>query len=88
MTVNELQTYMTDALGPLPFCPGCGHERLLKDLDKALVSLQLDPKMTVVVSDIGCISEHAPRRRRCRHLSVASAFHGSGQGRFLYGGRI
>jgi len=49
------QTYMTDELGPLPFCPGCGHERLLRELDKALVELQLDPTNVVIVSDIGCI---------------------------------
>jgi pyruvate/2-oxoacid:ferredoxin oxidoreductase beta subunit/Pyruvate/2-oxoacid:ferredoxin oxidoreductase gamma subunit len=49
------ESYMTDELGPLPFCPGCGHERLLKDLNAALVKLQLDPDKVVVVSDIGCI---------------------------------
>jgi pyruvate/2-oxoacid:ferredoxin oxidoreductase beta subunit/Pyruvate/2-oxoacid:ferredoxin oxidoreductase gamma subunit len=48
-------SYMTDQLGPLPFCPGCGHERLVKDLDKALVKMQLDPKKVVIVTDIGCI---------------------------------
>ena len=50
-----IDTYLTDALGPLPFCPGCGHDPLLKALDKALVKLQLDPKKTVIVTDIGCI---------------------------------
>jgi len=54
MSVAPLESYMrkTDAL---PFCPGCGHERVLKDLDKALVRLQLDPKQVVIVTDIGCI---------------------------------
>jgi pyruvate/2-oxoacid:ferredoxin oxidoreductase beta subunit len=46
---------MTDKLGPLPFCPGCGHHLLIKSLDKALVKLQLDPKEVVIVTDIGCI---------------------------------
>ena len=48
-------TYMTDELGPLPFCPGCGHKRLLEELDKALVILQPAPRDVVIVSDIGCI---------------------------------
>jgi len=48
-------TYLNDAIGPMPFCPGCGHALLLKKLDKALVELQLDPAKTVIVTDIGCI---------------------------------
>lgn len=48
------QSYMSKA-GPLPFCPGCGHERILKELDKALIALQLDPRSVVIVTDIGCI---------------------------------
>ena len=53
--VAEYTTYMTDKLGPLPFCPGCGHHVVIKSLDKALVKLQLDPKKVVIVTDIGCI---------------------------------
>jgi pyruvate/2-oxoacid:ferredoxin oxidoreductase beta subunit len=69
--MNDLihKSYMTDALGPLPFCPGCGHERLLKDLDQALVNLQLDPSKVVVVTDIGCIG-------LADRYFVANAFHG------------
>ncbi len=37
------KTYMTDKVGPLPFCPGCGHTLLIKALDKAIVKLQPDP---------------------------------------------
>ena len=48
-------TYMTDRVGKLPFCPGCGHHLLINSLNKALVKLQLDPKKTVIVTDIGCI---------------------------------
>lgn len=48
-------TYMTDELGPLPFCPGCGHDPLIRALDGALVRLQPDPAKTVIVTDIGCI---------------------------------
>jgi 2-oxoglutarate ferredoxin oxidoreductase subunit beta len=46
---------MTDKIGPLPFCAGCGHTALIHALDKALVKLQLDPKKVVIVTDIGCI---------------------------------
>jgi pyruvate/2-oxoacid:ferredoxin oxidoreductase beta subunit/Pyruvate/2-oxoacid:ferredoxin oxidoreductase gamma subunit len=46
---------MTDKLGPLPFCPGCGHHVVAKALDQALVKLQLDPHKVVIVTDIGCI---------------------------------
>ena len=48
-------SYMTDKVGPLPFCPGCGHTVLIRALDKALVKLQLDPREVVIVTDIGCI---------------------------------
>ncbi len=54
-STERFTSYMTDKLGPLPFCPGCGHHQLIKSLDKALVKLQLDPKNVVVVTDIGCI---------------------------------
>lgn len=37
-----------------PFCPGCGHTAILDQLDRALASLQLDPRRVVIVSDIGC----------------------------------
>jgi pyruvate/2-oxoacid:ferredoxin oxidoreductase beta subunit len=60
---------MTDKIGPLPFCPGCGHGIVLKALDKALVKLQPDPKKFVIVTDIGCIG------LSCRHF-VTNAFHG------------
>ncbi len=62
-------TYMTDKIGPLPFCPGCGHHVVTKALDKALVKLQLDPRMVVVVTDIGCIG------LADRHFTT-NAFHG------------
>ena len=38
-----------------PFCPGCGHSHILNALDKALISLQRDPREVVLVSDIGCV---------------------------------
>jgi len=63
------ETYLTDDVGPLPFCPGCGHERLVKALDQALFKLQPDPKKVVIVTDIGCIG------LADRHF-VTHAFHG------------
>lgn len=55
MNVPTVRTYMADDAGPLPFCPGCGHDRLLKELNRALISLALDPRKVVIVTDIGCI---------------------------------
>ncbi|MDJ0761470.1 MAG: thiamine pyrophosphate-dependent enzyme [Myxococcota bacterium] len=62
-------TYMTEEIGALPFCPGCGHMTLIKSLNKALVKLQLDPAKVVIVTDIGCIGLSD------RHF-ITSAFHG------------
>jgi len=60
---------MTDKVGPLPFCPGCGHHIITKALDKALVRLQKDPREVVIVTDIGCIGLSD------RHF-ITNAFHG------------
>ena len=62
-------TYMTDKVGPLPYCPGCGHQALVEALDAALVKLQPEPKDVVIVTDIGCIGLSD------RHFAT-SAFHG------------
>lgn len=62
-------TYMTDKIGPLPFCPGCGHHQLIKHIDEALVKLQPDPKKVVIVTDIGCIG-------LSDRYFTTSAFHG------------
>jgi len=64
-----VETFLTDELRPLPFCPGCGHDRLIKALDKALVKLQPDPKKVVIVTDIGCIG-------LADRYFVTHAFHG------------
>jgi len=69
VTDGEYTTYMTDMLGPLPFCPGCGHQMLTRSLDSALVSLQLDPKKVVIVTDIGCIG-------LSDRYFITNAFHG------------
>ncbi len=62
-------TYMTERVGPLPFCPGCGHGPLLRALDRALVALGPDPEKVVIVTDIGCIGLSD------RHFDTG-AFHG------------
>ena len=69
MTAARYTSYMTDKVGPLPFCPGCGHHIITKALDKALVRLQKDPKEVVIVTDIGCIGLSD------RHF-ITNAFHG------------
>lgn len=50
--ITPLATYRNDT--PYPFCPGCGHGPILDHLNAALVTLQLDPRQVVIVSDIGC----------------------------------
>jgi 2-oxoglutarate ferredoxin oxidoreductase subunit beta len=69
MSTKSYTSYMTDKVGPLPFCPGCGHHVITRALDKALVRLQKDPKEVVIVTDIGCIGLSD------RHF-VTNAFHG------------
>ncbi|MBW2278817.1 MAG: 2-oxoacid:acceptor oxidoreductase family protein [Deltaproteobacteria bacterium] len=69
MSEQAYETYMTEKLGKLPFCPGCGHITLIKALNKALVKLQIDPAKVVIVTDIGCIGLSD------RHF-ITSAFHG------------
>ena len=51
----SIDTYLDDAMLPLPFCPGCGHRAILRALDKALVVQQWDRRSVVIVTDIGCV---------------------------------
>ncbi len=53
MAVVKNAVYMKEV--ELPFCPGCGHSQILPQLDKAMAKLNLDPKKTVLVTDIGCV---------------------------------
>ncbi len=53
MAVVKNVVYMKEI--ELPFCPGCGHSQILPQLDKAMAKLNLDPKKTVLVTDIGCV---------------------------------
>ncbi len=54
MTTVQTQTFLKDSVA-FPFCKGCGHHHYVHNLDRALSSLQLDPKKVCIVSDIGCI---------------------------------
>ena len=40
---------------PLPFCPGCGHSRVLPAIDQAFQDIGIPPEKIVLVSDIGCV---------------------------------
>jgi 2-oxoglutarate/2-oxoacid ferredoxin oxidoreductase subunit beta len=39
---------------PPVFCPGCGHEAVVRGLDQALQTLELQGNQVAIVSDIGC----------------------------------
>jgi len=39
----------------MPFCKGCGHTHVVRQLDDALCKLDLHPNDVCLVSDIGCI---------------------------------
>ncbi len=69
MNQEKYTSYLTDKIGPLPYCPGCGHHLIVKSLDKAMVSLQLDPKKVIIVTDIGCIG-------LSDRYFITNAFHG------------
>ncbi|BAS29150.1 thiamine pyrophosphate-dependent enzyme [Limnochorda pilosa] len=49
------ETYLERSRLPFPFCPGCGHGRILEALDGALKALGPDPTRVAVVTDIGCV---------------------------------
>jgi 2-oxoglutarate ferredoxin oxidoreductase subunit beta len=52
--MEPVQSYMTEPCS-IPFCKGCGHGHVLRKLNDALVSLQIDPAKVCLVTDIGCI---------------------------------
>lgn len=39
---------------PPVFCPGCGHERVVRALDRALIGMGISGEQVVIVTDIGC----------------------------------
>ncbi len=55
MTGEPIATYRNPQKPRYPFCPGCSHALVLDHLNAALVKLQLDPRKTVIVTDIGCV---------------------------------
>ena len=50
---NE-KTYLNQEKLPYPFCPGCGHGKILDQLNTALTKLNLNSNEVVLVTDIGC----------------------------------
>lgn len=38
----------------MPFCPGCGHGIIVKNISKSLENLGYQPNDVIIVSDIGC----------------------------------
>jgi pyruvate/2-oxoacid:ferredoxin oxidoreductase beta subunit len=50
----EAATYLApDA--KLPYCRGCGHALVVRQLSQALETLQLPPRSVVLTTDIGCV---------------------------------
>jgi pyruvate/2-oxoacid:ferredoxin oxidoreductase beta subunit/Pyruvate/2-oxoacid:ferredoxin oxidoreductase gamma subunit len=79
LSETAIATYLDPATLPVPFCPGCGHTTVLNRLNEALVSLQLDPRRVVVVTDIGCsglsdrhVITHAVHGLHGRSITYAS----------------
>lgn len=50
-----IESYIKPEVKSFPFCPGCGHTTNLHHIDDAFKMLNLDPKKTVMVTDIGCV---------------------------------
>lgn len=48
-----MMSFLNSKRPPL-FCPGCGHERVVRSLDRALQTLGLVRENVVLVTDIGC----------------------------------
>ncbi|MBI1733970.1 MAG: 2-oxoacid:acceptor oxidoreductase family protein [Candidatus Rokubacteria bacterium] len=41
--------------GPMPYCKGCGHGLVARQLARALATLGREPRDVVITSDIGCV---------------------------------
>ncbi len=67
LQLQPIETYKNER--SYPFCPGCGHTLILDHVDAALTRLQLDPRQTVIVTDIGCVG-------LSDQYFVTNAFHG------------
>jgi 2-oxoglutarate ferredoxin oxidoreductase subunit beta len=51
---SQFTTYRNEQVA-IPFCKGCGHTHVIRQLDAALTKVQLDPSDICLVTDIGCI---------------------------------
>lgn len=54
MVYSPVLSYLDVEKMPYHFCPGCGHGKILDELNQALVKLHPDPRKLVIVTDIGC----------------------------------
>lgn len=54
MSKNTFRKYLRTHKLPHIWCPGCGHGIVLGAALRAMNSLELDPRKTIVVSGIGC----------------------------------
>ncbi|MDM8538469.1 thiamine pyrophosphate-dependent enzyme [Desulfobacterales bacterium HSG17] len=51
---SSLNNSLLNTSRPPVFCPGCAHERILRELDLAFNQMELKGNEIVIVSDIGC----------------------------------
>ena len=54
MKTNKEFVYLDQSQFPYLFCPGCGHSKVIDQLNEALKALSFDPHKLVIVTDIGC----------------------------------
>ena len=49
------ESHYLDPNAKLPYCRGCGHSAVVRQLSQALDSLQLPPRSIALTTDIGCV---------------------------------
>ncbi len=54
MTPEALHLYLAPT-AKLPYCRGCGHSLVVRQLSCALEQLALPPRSVVLTTDIGCV---------------------------------
>jgi pyruvate/2-oxoacid:ferredoxin oxidoreductase beta subunit/Pyruvate/2-oxoacid:ferredoxin oxidoreductase gamma subunit len=54
MTPEALHLYLSPT-AKLPYCRGCGHSQVVRQLSRALEQLGLPPRSVVLTTDIGCV---------------------------------
>lgn len=65
MPNSEVLSWVRTRFMPHIWCPGCGHGVIMHSLIRAMISLGLDRKNTVVASGIGCSSRMAGYINAC-----------------------